>query len=369
MSKFLNNGSISLKKYSLILSGIILLNPINGFSQQVKFSECKFNFQSINNNSLQLPITLINFLDYKLAAIAPAPTNLIIKANASVQSKVTDPTIASAKSTDSQAKSVINNKATDNNKVKVNNPVNPMVIKAYEFITKGDYSEASNLLNKAIKNNPNDIEARRYLTYTYLLQGHNQDAKNELIAMTKIQKPSPFDWFLMGQFYLNENELVLAQESFRNSLYYNPYLYLARVGYIRCLINQGNPDEANNAIDEGKKLTKNKQVLNYYQFLAQVVKKGSNIAHNQLANSNNASNEDKAKASEDKAKISSDKSTTVQDNTRKVDNLVKPANEIKTENTSTQGVPMQPNLIKNSPNKLEITPRAPKKLVMPNLHS
>ncbi len=366
MSKFLNKGSIFLKKYSLILPGIILLNPINGFSQQVKFSECKFNFQSINNNSLQLPITLINFLDYKLAAIAPAPTNLIIKANASVQSKVTDPTIASAKSTDSQAKSVINNKATDNNKVKVTNPVNPMVIKAYEFITKGNYLEASNLLNKAIKNNPNDIEARRYLTYTYLLQGHNQDAKNELIAMTKIQKPSPFDWFLMGQFYLNENELVLAQESFRNSLYYNPYLYLARVGYIRCLINQGNPDEANNAIDEGKKLTKNKQVLNYYQFLAQVVKKDSNIANNQPAKANK---EDKTKASDDKTKISDDKSNAVQINTGKIDSSIKPVNEIKTDNAPVQNLPVQPNIIKNSPNKLEITPRAPKKLVLPNLHS
>ena len=314
MSKFLNKGSIFLKKYSLILPGIILLNPINGFSQQVSVK----------------------------------------------------PVIASAKSTDSKAKSAINTKATDNNKVKVTNPVNPMVIKAYEFITKGNYLEASNLLNKAINNDPNDIEARRYLTYTYLLQGHNQDAKNELIAMTKIQKPSPFDWFLMGQFYLNENELVLAQESFRNSLYYNPYLYLARVGYIRCLINQGNPDEANNAIDEGKKLTKNKQVLNYYQFLAQVVKKDSNIANNQPAKANK---EDKTKASDDKTKISDDKSNAVQINTGKIDSSIKPVNEIKTDNAPVQNLPVQPNIIKNSPNKLEITPRAPKKLVLPNLHS
>ncbi len=314
MSKFLNKGSIFLKKYSLILPGIILLNPINGFSQQVSVK----------------------------------------------------PVIASAKSTDSKAKSAINTKATDNNKVKVTNPVNPMVIKAYEFITKGNYLEASNLLNKAINNDPNDIEARRYLTYTYLLQGHNQDAKNELIAMTKIQKPSPFDWFLMGQLYLNENELVLAQESFRNSLYYNPYLYLARVGYIRCLINQGNPDEANNAIDEGKKLTKNKQVLNYYQFLAQVVKKDSNIANNQPAKANK---EDKTKASDDKTKISDDKSNAVQINTGKIDSSIKPVSEIKTDNAPVQNLPVQPNIIKNSPNKLEITPRAPKKLVLPNLHS
>ena len=307
MSKFLNKGSIFLKKYSLILPGIILLNPINGFSQQVSVK----------------------------------------------------PVIASAKSTDSKAKSAINTKATDNNKVKVTNPVNPMVIKAYEFITKGNYLEASNLLNKAINNDPNDIEARRYLTYTYLLQGHNQDAKNELIAMTKIQKPSPFDWFLMGQLYLNENELVLAQESFRNSLYYNPYLYLARVGYIRCLLHQGNPDEANNAIDEGKKLTKNKQVLNYYQFLAQVVKKDSNIANNQPAKANK----------EDKTKASDDKSNAAQVNIGKIDSSIKPVNDVKTDNAPVQNLPVQPNIIKNSPNKLEITPRAPKKLVMPSMHS
>ncbi len=157
---------------------------------------------------------------------------------------------------------------------KTNKP-NQEVIEACKLLNEKNYKACDEILTKAIDKNPNDIFARRYLAYSLLMQGLNEEAKFELLEINKLEKPTPFDWYLMGQLYYNTNELKLAQESFNNALYYNPYLYLARFNLIKCLIIQGEYSDALTSIDEGSKLTKNAYLLKYYKMLKDYIAKNA----------------------------------------------------------------------------------------------
>lgn len=121
---------------------------------------------------------------------------------------------------------------------------NPFVIKAYKLIKQSKYEEAIDLLKLSLKRDPSNVEAHRYLAYSYLHVGKVADALGEAAKAIEDGIEHPHDAVAMGEakFYTGEPKQAIG--FYKEALLLNPLQIDARAGVIRCLMALGRFSEA-----------------------------------------------------------------------------------------------------------------------------
>lgn len=121
----------------------------------------------------------------------------------------------------------------------------PVVVKAYKQIRHGKYQEAIEVLKPTLKTDPTNVEAHRYLAFSYMQIGRPADALDEaskVVENGKIELPHDAVTLGEAQFYTGKPKQAI--ENYREALLLNPLHIDARAGVIRCLMALGRFSEA-----------------------------------------------------------------------------------------------------------------------------
>jgi len=139
--------------------------------------------------------------------------------------------------------------------------------KGYKELSKGDYNKAVSILTAAVKQDPDSISARRYLAFALVKQGNSLAAIDQLNAITKLVKPTYFEWCTYGEAYLKANALDQAASCYKAAISLAPKADYAKSGLIRVSIQGKKYEEAMNLAKDSMKEAPNPQIYDYYKKL------------------------------------------------------------------------------------------------------
>ncbi|MCW5823292.1 MAG: tetratricopeptide repeat protein [Cyanobacteria bacterium TGS_CYA1] len=139
--------------------------------------------------------------------------------------------------------------------------------KGYNQLAKGDYSKAVEVLSAAVKQDPDSVTARRYLAYALVKQGNSLAAIDQLNAITRLTKPTYFEWCTYGEAYLKANSLDQAASCYKAAISLAPKADYAKSGLIRVSMQGKKYEEAMNLAKDGMKEAANPQIYEYYKKL------------------------------------------------------------------------------------------------------
>lgn len=139
--------------------------------------------------------------------------------------------------------------------------------KGYKAIAKGDYSDAIKILSGAVKKDSDSITARRYLAYALVKAGMSMAAIDQLNAITKLVKPTYFEWCTYGEAYLRAGGLDQAASCYKAAIALAPKADYAKSGLIRVSLQGKKYEEAMNLAKDGMKEASNQQIYDYYKKL------------------------------------------------------------------------------------------------------
>src|SRR5689334_10733902 len=94
----------------------------------------------------------------------------------------------------------------------------PLLKKAYDSMLRNQFHPAVQTLVQAVKLDPNNLTARRYLGYALLQLNAPHDAINQMVMVTRITRPTAFDLYTFGEAYLMSGDYPNAENSFKGAL-------------------------------------------------------------------------------------------------------------------------------------------------------
>lgn len=139
--------------------------------------------------------------------------------------------------------------------------------KGYKELSKQDYSKAVDIFSAAVKDDPDSVTARRYLAYALVKQGNSLAAIDQLNAITKLIKPTYFEWCTYGEAYLKANSLDQAASCYKAAIALAPKADYAKSGLIRVSLQGKKYEEAMNLAKDGMKESANAEIYEYYKKL------------------------------------------------------------------------------------------------------
>lgn len=139
--------------------------------------------------------------------------------------------------------------------------------KGYKDLTKGYFNGAVSTLSAAVKNDPDSITARRYLAYALVKSGNSLGAIDQLNAITKLVKPTYFEWCTYGEAYLKANALDQAASCYKAAISLAPKADYAKSGLIRVSMQGKKYEEAMNLAKDCMKEAANPEIYEYYKKL------------------------------------------------------------------------------------------------------
>ncbi len=139
--------------------------------------------------------------------------------------------------------------------------------KGYKEISKGNYSDAIKILSDTVKKDSDSITARRYLAYALVKAGMSMAAIDQLNAITKLVKPTYFEWCTYGEAYLRAGGLDQAASCYKAAIALAPKADYAKSGLIRVSLQNKNYEEAMNLAKEGMKTASDQKLYDYYKKL------------------------------------------------------------------------------------------------------
>lgn len=124
---------------------------------------------------------------------------------------------------------------------------------------------------QAVSADKDSVEARRYLAYSLLRTGAEEEAITQLGLLSRMTRPTPFDSYSLGEAYFNLGSYKQAEDAYRFALSESPAFDPARAGLIKSLNKSGNYDAALNECTEGYKQARNDKIGNFYRQLRQTI--------------------------------------------------------------------------------------------------
>ena len=153
----------------------------------------------------------------------------------------------------------------------VNEKILPLIVDAYNDLSRGDAAKAIKTLNKALKIDPDSITARRYLAFALVQNTSYVMGLNQMQKLSKITPMNAFDWYVFGEAYSGANSLDHALRCYQQALTFAPAYHAARGGAVKTLVKQKQFVQAMDQVDKGNKLAENNVVKKYYATLRQGV--------------------------------------------------------------------------------------------------
>lgn len=93
-----------------------------------------------------------------------------------------------------------------------------------------EFRDAIDTQIQAVKADKNNVDARRYLSYSLLQIGAYEEAMDQLNILLTMIKPTAVDMLLCGEACLQAGKLKQSEQWFKKALTANPGLNCARVG-------------------------------------------------------------------------------------------------------------------------------------------
>ncbi len=133
----------------------------------------------------------------------------------------------------------------------------PAVLQGYEFLTKRSYSQAISVLSGAVRANPRDVMARRYLGVALHQSGMSGAGAQQLEMVVRLEPGNANDLALLADMYLLSGEHSRAISTFKGCLSLSPANEQARCGLARAYYGAGDSANARNACIDGLKTCRN----------------------------------------------------------------------------------------------------------------
>lgn len=152
-----------------------------------------------------------------------------------------------------------------------NEPVNlklpepELVRRGYDLMLKGDAEKAEQYLIEAVRKKPNDASARRYLAYTLVEAGANEQAAQQFAALAKVQPLPPGDMLMYAKSLVDGNKVGEGIHIYYAMVTADPLNDRARKALIEALIQSGASGKAKQLAEEG--LLKSPAMASTYQEL------------------------------------------------------------------------------------------------------
>ncbi|MBX9724762.1 MAG: tetratricopeptide repeat protein [Candidatus Obscuribacterales bacterium] len=123
-------------------------------------------------------------------------------------------------------------------------PSQKIVLRAYKQIRQGNFDTAIPLLKTAVKIDPENTEAHRYLAYSYLHCGKVTQALSESKQVVDAGSEHPHDYYTIAEANFYDGKPDQAMKFYRDALLLNPLFAEARMGAIRSLMALGKFEQA-----------------------------------------------------------------------------------------------------------------------------
>jgi tetratricopeptide (TPR) repeat protein len=173
---------------------------------------------------------------------------------------------STAKMTGAVAEQLADN--TKKVEVKLNLPEPELVKKGFELMQHGDTDQAEPVLAAAVKANPADTLARRYLAYAMVQAGHSESAIAVFNALGKMVPLTSSDQMMYAKALEYNKDHDKAIGVYANLVASDPANDQARQALIKALIANGEKERAAKAAKEGMQLSPKANAL-YAELLKQ----------------------------------------------------------------------------------------------------
>ncbi len=102
--------------------------------------------------------------------------------------------------------------------------------KSYDQMIDGEFRDAIDTQILAVRADKNNINARRYLSYSLLKIGASDEAIEQLNNLLSMTKATPIDMLMCGEACLQAGRLKNAERWFKEAMTADPQLASARIG-------------------------------------------------------------------------------------------------------------------------------------------
>lgn len=143
--------------------------------------------------------------------------------------------------------------------------------RGYVLVQSGAFKAAVAFLKNAVQLNPNDLNARRYLSYALMQLGDYINAEDQLKMVAKIGKLTAADYYLSGSINVRMGNNDRALQEYRAALQLEPDMQAARVGIIELFVLASDFQGATFLCADCLKKAKDHSQYDYFQKIAEYI--------------------------------------------------------------------------------------------------
>lgn len=147
----------------------------------------------------------------------------------------------------------------------------------YRQLRGTDYVGAARSLTEAVKANPADMTARRYLCKAWIECGLTAQAIQQIEVIRKADPGKVSDQLLLGDAYYRAGEMEKSIAIYKDLIRQQPTLELAHVGLVRGLLGQGLNEQAEPICMRLLQTSKDAAVQSFAQTKLTEIRERSNI--------------------------------------------------------------------------------------------
>lgn len=137
-----------------------------------------------------------------------------------------------------------------------------LVQRGVDQLSRGTYDQAVITFSKAVKADPSDLQARRYLCSAMLRSGQATAAAQQLELITKFAPGNNSDMCLLAEAYLHCGEMDKSVECYKKVLRNEPCDTTAKYGLTRALLAVGDVAGARDLALNTMRSTSNVKIRN-----------------------------------------------------------------------------------------------------------
>lgn len=143
--------------------------------------------------------------------------------------------------------------------------------RGYVLVQSGSFKLAVAVLKNAVQLNPNDVNARRYLSFALMQLGDYSNAGEQLKAIAKIGTLTAADYYLSGSINVRLGNSDRALQEYRSALQLEPDMLAAKVGVIELFVLASDFQGATFLCADCLKKSKDRAQYDYFQKIAEYI--------------------------------------------------------------------------------------------------